>query len=68
MMVLVGALATVAGMFVNSRIPRLVATIGYDPRFSMGEFGIWIEDAPERLGAAERVVKKHGASEVRSEA
>jgi hypothetical protein len=68
MMVLVGALATVAGMFVNSRIPRLVATVGYDPRFSMGDYGIWVEDAPERLAAAERVVKKHGASEVRGEA
>ena len=68
MMVLVGALATVAGMFVNSRIPRLVATVGYDPRFSMGDYGIWVEDAPERLAAAERVVRKHGASEVRGEA
>jgi hypothetical protein len=68
MMVLVGALATVAGMFVNSRIPRLVETVGYDPRFSMGDFGIWVEDAPERLAAAERVVRKHGASEVRGEA
>ena len=68
MMVLVGALSTVAGMFINSRIPRLVATVGYDPRFSMGEYGIWVEDAPERLATAERVVKKHGASEVRGEA
>lgn len=68
MMVLVGALSTVAGMFINSRIPRLVATVGYDPRFSMGDFGIWVEDAPERLAAAERVLKKHGAAEVRGEA
>ncbi len=65
MMVLVGGLATVAGMFINSRIPRLTSTIGYDPRFSHGDFGIWVEDAPERLGAAEALLRKHGASEVR---
>ncbi len=65
MMVLVGGLATVAGMFINSRIPRLTSTVGYDPRFSHGDFGIWVEDAPERLSAAEALLRKHGASEVR---
>jgi hypothetical protein len=65
MMVLVGGLATVAGMFINSRIPRLTSTIGYDPRFSHGDYGIWVEDAPERLSAAEALLRKHGASEVR---
>ena len=67
MMVLVGALSTVAGMFINSRIPRVVATVGYDPRFSGSDFGIWVEDAPERLGAAEALLRRHGASEVRGE-
>ena len=33
-MVLVGALSTVAGLFINSRIPRLTMMVGYDPRFS----------------------------------
>jgi hypothetical protein len=68
MMVLVGSLATVAGMFVNSRIPRLVSSVGYDPRFSGGDYGIWVEDSPERLAAVERLMQKHGASEVRGEA
>jgi hypothetical protein len=67
MMVLIGSLATVAGMFINSRIPRLVATVGYDERFSGGDFGIWVEDSPERLAAVEAMMRKHGASEVRSE-
>jgi hypothetical protein len=65
MMVLVGGLATVAGMFINSRIPRLVATVGYDPRFTHGDYGIWVEDTPERLTAAEALLRRHGASEVR---
>ncbi len=67
MMVLVGGLATVAGMFINSRIPRLVATVGYDARFSHGDYGIWVEDAPERLPTAEALLRKFGASEVRGE-
>lgn len=67
MMVLVGGLATVAGMFINSRIPRLTATVGYDPRFSHGDYGIWVEDAPERLSAAEALLRQHGAAEVRGE-
>jgi len=67
MMVLVGALSTVAGMFINSRIPRLVATVGYHPRFSGSDYGIWVEDAPERLSAAEALLRRHGASEVHGE-
>jgi hypothetical protein len=68
MMVLVGSLSTVVAMFYYSRIPRLVATVGYDPRFGMGDFGIWVEDAPERLPAAEALLRKAGATEVRGEA
>lgn len=67
MMVLVGALSTVAGMFINSRIPRVVETVGYHPKFSGGEYGIWVEDTPERLPQAEALLRKHRATEVRSE-
>jgi hypothetical protein len=67
MMVMVGALSTVAGMFINSRIPRLTMTVGYDPRFSGGDYGIWVEAPPERLGQAEALLKRHGAVEVRGE-
>lgn len=65
--VLVGALSTVAGMFINSGIPRLTMMVGYDPRFSHGDYGIWVECAPERLASAEALLKKHGAVEVRGE-
>ena len=67
MMVLVGALATVAGMFVNSRIPKLSMTVGYDPRFSHGDYGIFVRCAPERQETAEAVLRQHGAQEVRRE-
>ncbi len=66
-MVLIGALSTVAGLFVNSRVPRLTMTVGYDRRFSHGDFGIFIETAPDQVQAAETLLRKHGAVEVRGE-
>ena len=65
MMVLVGALSTVAGMFINSRIPKLSMTVGYDPRFSHGDFGIFVRCAPDRAQAAEQVLRQHNPVEVR---
>lgn len=66
-MVLVGALSTVAGMFVTSRIPRVTMTVGYDPRFSDGDFGIWVEVPAEKESDVRRLLSTFGAAEVRSE-
>ncbi len=68
LMVMVGSLATVAGMFTNSRIPKITRTPGFDPRFSSNQFGVYVEAPPERLGDAEALLKSHGAVEVRDEA
>lgn len=67
MMVLIGALSTVAGLFINSRVPRLTMMIGYDPRFSHGDYGIFVECTAEDAEAAETLLRNHGAVEVRSE-
>lgn len=67
MMVLIGGLATVAGFFINARIPRLTMTVGYDPRFSHGDFGVWVQCAPEHFKDAEAILRGHGAVEVRSD-
>ena len=66
-MVLVGGLATVFGMFALARVPRLTATVGYDARFSHGDFGIWVEAEPEQATTAEQIMLRHGAAEVRHE-
>ena len=67
-MVLVGALSTVAGMFINSRVPKITMTVGYDPRFSHGDYGIWVPSPPpDRARAVEETLRKHGAVEVRHE-
>ncbi len=66
-MVMVGALSTVFGMFYLAGIPRLTTTVGYDPRFSNGHYGVWCECAPEKLAEAEAILRHHGAVEVRGE-
>src|SRR5215212_4095306 len=66
-MVLVGALSTVAGLFITSRVPRLTMMVGYDPRFSHGDYGVWVECAPEQARTAENLLREHGAVEVRRE-
>ena len=66
-MVLIGALSTVFGMFAVSRIPRLTMTVGYHPRFSGGDYGIWVECPPEKARDVEETLRRHGASEVRHE-
>jgi hypothetical protein len=66
-MVLIGGLATVFAMFAFARIPRLTMTVGYDPRFSGGHFGVWVVTDPNRVDSAMDILKKHGAEEVRRE-
>ena len=65
MMVLVGGLSTVAGLFIHARVPRLTMTVGYDARFSHGDYGIWVACAPDKLEDAEAILRHHGAVEVR---
>ena len=66
-MVLFGALSTVIGLLINSRVPRLTMTVGYDPRFSGGDYGVWVECPPESAAAAESLLRENGAVEVRGE-
>jgi Protein of unknown function (DUF3341) len=67
-MVLVGSLSTVFALFALSRVPRLTMTVGYDPRFSGGHFGIWVDAAPEKSREISEILQRHGAVEVRNEA
>ena len=67
MMVLVGGLSTVFGMFAVSRLPRLTMTVGYDARFSGGDYGLFVACPPEHVGAVQDTLRQHGAVEVRVE-
>ncbi len=66
-MVLIGGLATVYGLFALARIPRLTLTVGYDTRFSHGDFGVWVDATADQAERAMALLRKHGAAEVRSE-
>src|SRR3990170_6745419 len=66
-MVLVGGLSTVVGLLISARVPRLTMMVGYDPRFSHGDYGIWVECPPEKASDAEVLLREHGAVEVRRE-
>ena len=66
-MCFVGALSTVAGMFINSRVPKITQTVGWDPRFTHGHYGIWVPAASDRARVIEETLRRHGAEEVRHE-
>lgn len=66
-MVLIGGLSTVAGLLINARVPRITMTVGYDPRFSHGDYGVWVECAPDKAATAESLMRANGAVEVRGE-
>ena len=66
-MVLFGALSTVLGLFINSRVPKLRMTVGYDSRFSGGDYGVWVACPADKYAAAQSLLREHGAVEVRDE-
>src|SRR5262249_1789062 len=66
LMVLIGALSTVAGLFILARLPQITVA-GCAPRFSEGETGVAAERAPERSREVSAVLAESGAVEVRDE-
>jgi hypothetical protein len=65
--ILFGALSTVAGLFINARLPRARTRVVYDPDFSQGHFGIWVS-ANGRVDEARRIMQGAGALSVRDRA
>ncbi len=63
--ILIGALSTVAGMFINARLPKFNRAPGYDARFSNDKFGVVAIGGPQQVSAAEAILKAAGAEEVR---
>jgi hypothetical protein len=66
LMVLIGGLATVAGLFFYARLPKITMA-GYDPRFSEAEYGVYVECAPNRAREVAAALRENGAVEVRDE-
>lgn len=63
--ILFGALATLVGMIIHTRLPQVHLAAGYDGRLSSDHFGIQVRCAPENMEGMVRLLKRTGAIEVR---
>ena len=59
MMVLFGALSTVIGLFILSRLPHIKPIVVYDPEFSAGRFGVYVAAEGSKLDEARRILQRH---------
>ena len=63
--ILFGGIATVIGMALLGRLPRLRPTPAYDPRFSSDRFGVAVRCGPGRGPSVAAILNAAGAEEVR---
>jgi hypothetical protein len=64
LMVLCGALSTVAGVVILSALLRRRGAL-YDPRFSDDRIGVFVPCRPEEYPAVEKLLVKGGAEEIK---
>jgi hypothetical protein len=63
--ILLGALSTVAGLFLTGRLPRLGRPEGlYHPSFSSNRFGVFVHVAPEHFEEVQTIMTESGSEEV----
>lgn len=55
--ILFGTFATLIGLFINARLPRVKPLVVYDPEFSAGLFGVYVEAEPARLAEARSLLE-----------
>lgn len=65
LMVLFGGVATVIGMVVLGRLPRLRPSAAFDPRFTNDRFGVAVHCLPDRCASVRQILGAAGAEEVR---
>ena len=61
--ILFGALSTVIGLFINSRLPNPVPPVVYDPEFSAGRYGLYVES--NDMDAVRKILQKYEPEELR---
>jgi len=62
--ILFGALSTVIGLFILSRLPNPVPTVIYDPEFSSGRYGLFVR-TEARADEARSILQKFQPVELR---
>ena len=64
LMVLFGGIATVIGMVMLGRLPKLRPSSSFDPRFTNDRFGVAVHCPPGRSGSVREILRGAGAEEV----
>ena len=57
--ILFGALSTLIGLFILSRLPHIKPMVVYDPEFVSGRYGIFVAAQGGKLDEARRILQKH---------
>lgn len=65
--ILFGALSTVIGLFINTRLPHLKPLVVYDPQFSAGRFGVYVSVTPDQAGEARQILADREPAELRED-
>jgi len=65
--ILFGALSTVIGLFINTRLPHLRPLVVYDPQFSAGRFGVYVAAPPEKMDEVRRILSAQEPAELRED-
>ncbi len=63
--ILMGALATLLGLLVNSRLRHNAPRSMYDARFSEDKFGVMITCEKDSVKDAEEILASHGAEDIK---
>jgi hypothetical protein len=63
--VLFGALSTIIGLFILSRLPNLKPAVIYDPEFTAGRYGVYVEADGAKLDEARRILNEQEPLELR---
>ncbi|CAN5197836.1 DUF3341 domain-containing protein [soil metagenome] len=62
--ILIGALSTLAGFFINARLPRLDGRMLYHPSFTDDRFGVFAHVVPDRYDSVRAILRDAGSEEV----
>jgi len=65
MTVLFGALSTVIGLFILSRLPNIKPAVVYDPEFTAGRYGVYVEAGADRVAEARKILNAQEPIELR---
>ncbi len=66
MTILFGGVATVVGMVLLARLPRVRPSSTFDPRFTNDRFGVAVHCASGRGGSVRQILSAAGAEEVKA--